>query len=77
MHADFTALELTNKCEALLEGRQRGVAARDPRRMPLAINSSSLAYEATPGTTGTGQWLNSGGSSGADAHTLAVAIRPL
>jgi len=37
----------------------------------------SIFFDATAGLTGTGQWLNSGGSSGADFHVRAVAIRPL
>ena len=40
-------------------------------------NSGVTSFlKATPGSTGTGQWLNSGGSSGADFHTLTVAVRP-
>ena len=37
----------------------------------------SVFLKTTPGTTATGQWRNSGGSSGADFHTLTVAVRPL
>ncbi len=37
----------------------------------------SIFFDSTAGLTGTGQWLNSGGSSGADFHVRAVAIRPL
>jgi hypothetical protein len=37
----------------------------------------SVFLQATPGSTPTGQWRNSGGSSGADFHTLTVAARPL
>jgi hypothetical protein len=37
----------------------------------------SISLRATPGATGARQWLNSGGASGADWHTLSVAVRPL
>jgi hypothetical protein len=37
----------------------------------------SVFLKITPGPTAIGQWRNSGGSSGADFHTLAVAVRPL
>jgi hypothetical protein len=41
-------------------------------------NSGVAAFRlATPGATGTRQWLNSGGSSGAEFHMLSVAVRPL
>jgi hypothetical protein len=37
----------------------------------------SIFLQATPGATNTLQWLNNGGSSGAESHTLSVAVRPL
>jgi hypothetical protein len=41
-------------------------------------NSGVAAFRpTTPSTSGTEQWLNSGGSSGAEFHMLSVAVRPL
>jgi hypothetical protein len=41
-------------------------------------NSGVAVFQkTTPGPTNTGQWRNRGGSSGADFHTLTVAVRPL
>jgi hypothetical protein len=37
----------------------------------------SIFLQAAPGATNTLQWLNNGGSSGAESHTLTVAVRPL
>lgn len=37
----------------------------------------SVFLQTASGPTFTGQWLNSGGASGADFHTLTVAVRPL
>jgi hypothetical protein len=36
----------------------------------------AVFLKTTPGPTATGQWRNSGGSSGSDFHTLTVAVRP-
>ncbi len=46
----------------------------------LATNSNSGVEDfrqTTPGATPTVDWLNSGGSSSAEFHTLTVAVRPL
>ena len=45
-----------------------------------ATNSNSAVEvfrQTTPGASPTVDWLNSGGSSSADFHTLTVAVRPL
>jgi hypothetical protein len=46
----------------------------------LATDSNSgveVFVQTTPGATSTVDWLNTGGSSSADFHTLTVAVRPL
>jgi hypothetical protein len=46
----------------------------------LATDSNSgveVFVQTTPGATSIVDWLNSGGSSSADFHTLTVAVRPL
>ncbi len=41
-------------------------------------NSGVAAYlQPTPGATGIRNWFNTGGASGADWHTLTLAVRPL
>jgi hypothetical protein len=48
-------------------------AAQHPRAVPTRLEALAMWH----GIPVFGQWLNSGGSSGADFHTLTVAVRPL
>ncbi len=38
---------------------------------------AAILFRPTAGATGTRQWLNNGGASGADFHMLTLAVRPL
>jgi hypothetical protein len=67
---------LTGKAVSSLTARF-GVTLLQATKATDSNSGVAVFLQNTPGATPTGEWLNSGGSSSADFHTLTVAVRPL